>query len=80
MLMFFNLIRDILNSKTPASSGEKHQNKECVFENDEVELLKLKYEKLQYIDEKERERDKTVEFQTVLTHIHTLICVFSRLC
>lgn len=61
MLMFFSLIRDILNSKTPASSGEKHQNKECVCENHEVELLKLKYEKLQYIDEKERERDKTVE-------------------
>lgn len=61
MLMFFSLIRDIFNSKTPANSGEKHQNNERVCENDEVELLKLKYEKLQFIDEKERERDKTVE-------------------
>ncbi len=61
MLMFFSLIRNIINRNTFASSGEKHQNNEWVCENGEVELLKLKYEKLQYIDEKERERDKTVE-------------------
>lgn len=45
----------------PANSDEKHQNKDRVCDNEEIELLKLKYEKLQYIDEKERERDKTVE-------------------
>lgn len=61
MLMFFSLIRNIINSNTPASSDKKHQNNNWVCENDEVDLLKLKYEKLQYIDEKERERDKTVE-------------------
>lgn len=61
MLMLFGLIRNLINSNVPANSDEKHQNKEKVCENEEIELLKLKYEKLQYIDEKERERDKTVE-------------------
>ena len=61
MLMLFGLIRNLINSNMPANSDEKHQNKERVCKNEEIELLKLKYEKLQYIDEKERERDKTVE-------------------
>lgn len=61
MFMFFSLIRNMLNGKTPANSGEKHQENERVCKNDEVELLRLKYEELQNIDENERERDKTVE-------------------
>lgn len=60
--MLFKLIRDILNCRTTNySSGNDYQDKDIVYGMDEVELLKLKYEKLQYIDEKERERDKTVE-------------------
>lgn len=58
------MIRNMLNSNTSAGSDEKkekRQDKGVVCNNEEVELLKLKYEKLQYIDEKERERDKTVE-------------------
>lgn len=55
----------MLNRNTSAGSDEKkkkRQDKGVVCNNEEVvELLKLKYEKLQYIDEKERERDKTVE-------------------
>ena len=61
MPVLFGLIRNLINCNIPANSGEKHQNKERVCDNEEIELLKLKYEKLQYIDEKERERDKTVE-------------------
>lgn len=61
MFMLFGLIRNLMKSNMPANSGKKLQNRESVCENEEIELLKLKYEKLQYIDEKERERDKTVE-------------------
>lgn len=51
------MIRNMLNSNTSAGSDEKkekRQDKGVVCNNEEVELLKLKYEKLQYIDEKER--------------------------
>ena len=36
MLMFFSLIRNIINSNTHASSGGKHQINDRVCENDEV--------------------------------------------
>lgn len=62
MFMLSKLIRNILLCRTTnCSSGNDHQDKDIAYGMDEVELLKLKYEKLQYIDEKERERDKTVE-------------------
>ena len=61
MPVLFGLIHNLLNCNMPANSGEKHQNKERVCEIEKIELLKLKYEKLQYINEKERERDKAVE-------------------
>ena len=68
MPVLFGLIRNLINCNIPANSGEKHQNKERVCDNEEIELLKLKYEKLQYIDEKERERDKTVENKASMFH------------
>jgi hypothetical protein len=51
----------MLNSNISSNSDEKHQKNGEAREDDEIEFLKLKYEKLQYIDEKERERDKTIE-------------------
>lgn len=51
----------MLNSNFSTNSDEKHQKNGEAREDDEIEFLKLKYEKLQYIDEKERERDKTIE-------------------
>lgn len=51
----------MVNSNFPTNSDKKHQKNGEVQGNDEIEFLKLKYEKLQYIDEKERERDKTIE-------------------
>lgn len=61
MFMFFSLIRKILSSNTLACSDEIHQGNKSVREDDEIELLKLKYENLLFIYEKERERDKIVE-------------------
>lgn len=61
MFMFFSLIRNILSSNTHACSDEFHQDNKCVREDDEIELLKFKFEKLLLIYEKERERDKIVE-------------------
>lgn len=61
MHKFYHLIRVLQASNTPISSDEKHQKNKCVQGDNEIELLKLKYEKLQYIDEKERERNKTIE-------------------
>lgn len=61
MFMLFSLIRNMLNSNSPTNSDKKHQKNGEVREDDEIEFLKMKYEKLQYIDEKERERDKTIE-------------------
>lgn len=40
---------------------EGNQPKEAIAKSEEIELLRLKYEKLQYIEEKEKERNKVVE-------------------
>lgn len=58
--MFFGLICNT-KKKISAKRPEKGMPKEEKKDNMDVELLRLKYEKLQYIEEKERDRDKTVE-------------------
>lgn len=59
--MFFGVIFNKGNKcKTRCSDGDK-QDKDMVKEKKEIELLKLKYEKLHYIQEVEKDRDKTVE-------------------
>ena len=59
--MFFGLIHNKGNKCQSCRSDNNKQNKDMVKENEEIELLKLKCEKLHYIQEVEKGRDKTVE-------------------
>ena len=59
--MFFGLIFNKENTSKSRRSNYNKQNKDMVKENEDIKLLKLKYEKLHYIQEVEKERDKTVE-------------------
>lgn len=61
MFMFLCKNNKKLNSDKPSRPVVKQQNNTLVQEGEEVELLRLKYEKLQFIEQKENERDKTVE-------------------
>lgn len=61
MFMLTRIVDNMLNRWINKSSLVQQKNHTTTLENNEVELLKLKYEKLQYIEEKENERDKTVE-------------------
>ena len=58
--MFFGLICNS-HHQNSTKRHEKEVLKEVNNDDMDIELLKLKYEKLLYIDEKERDRDKTVE-------------------
>lgn len=59
--MFSRIVSYLLNSGNVDTPKVKQKDMAALLVNDEIELLKLKYEKLQYIEEKEKERDKTVE-------------------
>lgn len=61
MFMFFWSKSKKLKTDKPAPSDNKHPDNPIDKNGEEVELLRLKYEKLQYIEETEKERDKTVE-------------------
>lgn len=61
MFMLTHIVDNMLNRWINKSSLVQQKNHTTTSENSEVELLKLKYEKLQFIEEKENERDKTVE-------------------
>lgn len=59
--MFFGIIFNKGNKNKFRHSADEKQNKDMLKEDEELELLRLKYEKLHYIQEVEKERDKTVE-------------------
>ena len=61
MFMFFKTICSRLRSLGAVNSVVEHQRMETARDNEELALLKLKYEKLLYINEQERDREKTVE-------------------
>lgn len=61
MFMFFWSKSKKLKTDKSVLPDIKHHGNPIDKDEEEVELLRLKYEKLQYIEEKEKERDKTVE-------------------
>lgn len=60
MFMFFCKNNKKLNTDKSSRPDVKQQDN-TIKEGEEVELLRMKYEKLQFIEQKENERDKTVE-------------------
>lgn len=60
-MLFSRIVSYLLKKEDGDSPAIKQKNQIVASKNDEVELLMLKYEKLQYIQEKEKERNKTVE-------------------
>lgn len=61
MFMFLRMICNRLRGRGTANFVDECQGVKTASDNEELELLKLKYEKLQYIHEQETDRDKTVE-------------------
>lgn len=60
-MLFSRIVSRMLKKEDGCSPVLTQKNQTVASKNDEVELLMLKYEKLQYIQEKEKERNKTVE-------------------
>lgn len=61
MFMFSHIVGKMFNKGIVEPPIVKQKCFATIQENEEVELLKLKYEKLQFIEETEKEREKTVE-------------------